>query len=230
MGPYLTYNNEPLTTNLKPFLECSAGSQNLVQNFTERNKEKIQQLLEQKKASAPTPPVKHKERRFKRRIDSSAATVNPTAKGKADENKLVINLSNIPMTEAQERLLTLGPKFCPTPRSINTHQLSEDVREGCRRVRLQEWHHTSDTDDSADEEEASAPKFYKPTGFNPPVGHDKTLDAYCNILQSRIDTYSAPKFQHDNLTTDERRALKELRMMVNRREIRISTADNKGQS
>ena len=191
-----------------------------------KKQKKLQQLLEQKKASAQTPPVKHKGRRFKI-FDSSAATDNPTAKGKADENKLVINLSNIPMTEAQERLLTLGPKFCPTPRSINTDQLSEDVREGCRRVRLQEWHHTSDTDDSADEE-ASAPKFYKPTGFMPPAGHDKTLDAYCNILQSRTDTYSAPKFQHDNLTTDEHRALKELRMMVNRREIRISTADKGG--
>ena len=132
------------------------------------------------------------------------------------------------MTEAQESLLTLGPKFCPTPRSINTHQLSEDVREGCRRVRLQEWHHTSDTDDSADEEEALAPMFCKPTGFMPPVGRDKTLDAYCSILQSRTDSYSAPKFQHDNLTTDERRALKELRMMVNSREIRISTADKGG--
>ena len=192
-----------------------------------KKQKKLQQLLEQKKASALTPPVIHKGRRFKRRIDSSAATDNPTAKGKADENKLVINLSNIPMTEAQERLLTLGPKFCPTPRSINTHQLSEDVREGCRRVRLQEWHHTSDTDDSADEE-ASAPKFYKPAGFMPPVGRDKTLHAYCNILQSRTDTYSAPKFQHVNLTTDERMALKELRMMVNRREIRISTADKGG--
>ena len=180
-----------------------------------KKQKKVQQLLEQKKASAPTPLAKHKGRRFKRRIVSNAATDNPTAKCKADENKLIINLSNIPLTEAQERLLTLGPKFCPTPRSINTHQLSEDVKEGCRRVRLQEWHHTSDTDDSADEEEASAPMFYKTTGFMPPVGRDKTLDAYCSILQSRTDSYSGPKFQHDNLTTDERRALKELRMMVN---------------
>ena len=145
-----------------------------------KKQKKLQQLLEQKTASAPTPPVKHKGRRFKRRIDSSAATDNPTAKGKAGENKLVINLSNIPMTEAQERLLTLGPKFCPTPRSINFPTMSKrdvgesdyrrDVKEGCRRVRLQEWHHTSDTDDSADEEETSGPKFYKPTGFMPPVG------------------------------------------------------------
>ena len=87
-------------------------------------------------------------------------------------------MSNIPMTEAHERLLTLGPIFCPTPRSINTHQLSEYVREGCRRFRPHEWHHTSDTDDSAGEEAASAPKFYKPTDFMPPVDRDKSLDAY----------------------------------------------------
>ena len=47
-----------------------------------KKQKKLQQLLEQKKASAPTPPAKHKGRRFKRRIDSSAATDNPTAKVK----------------------------------------------------------------------------------------------------------------------------------------------------
>ena len=157
--------------NLKPFSKSSS-------KLHRKKQKELQQLLQQKKANAPTSSVKRKGLRFKRRIDSNAATDNPIAEGKAEENKLVINLSNIPMTEAQGRLLTLGPKFCPTPRFINTHQLSEDVREGCQRVRLQEWHHTSDTDDSTDEEEASAPKFYTPTGFMPPVVRDKTSYIY----------------------------------------------------
>ena len=109
----------------------------------------------------------------------------------------------------------------------NAHQFLKDVRERCRRVRLQEWHYTSDTDDSADEERTFSPKFYRPTGFMPPVGSDKTLDAYCNILQSRTETYSTPKFQHDNLTPDEHKAQEKFRGIVSRREIRIATA-NKG--
>ena len=152
----MTYNNEPLTMNLKQLCLKSKSSSKLHR----KKRKKLQQLLEQKTANVPTPPSN--TRRFKRRIDSSAATDNLTARGKVEENKLVINLSNIPVAEAQERLLTLGPKLCLTPRSINTHQLSEDVREGCRRVRLQEWHHTSDTDDSADEDVASTPKVHKP--------------------------------------------------------------------
>ena len=133
----MTYD-VPFTMNLEPFSKCSAGNRKLIQNFIEKQNKtqtKLQQILEQN-PGMPTSAVKRKERRFNRRIDSSAVTDDVNAKGEAEENKLVINLSIMPIIEAKERLLTLGSKFCPTPRSINTHQLSKDVREGCRRVRL----------------------------------------------------------------------------------------------
>jgi hypothetical protein len=54
------------------------------------------------------------------------------------ETRQVINLSSTPLTEEQTYVLSLGSKFCPTPRSVEELELLADVEEGERRLRLKE--------------------------------------------------------------------------------------------
>ncbi|KAL8581298.1 hypothetical protein ACOMHN_028324 [Nucella lapillus] len=106
------------------------------------------------------------------------------------------------LSENQQELLSLGPKFCPTPRSLDHDQLARDIDEGCRRLRLKELFYESD-----EEEETVAPKFYKPTGYRPPTGRDYALDDYCGTLATRTQQYQPSRRPRDNLSQGHRGAV-----------------------
>ncbi|KAL8578279.1 hypothetical protein ACOMHN_005670 [Nucella lapillus] len=127
------------------------------------------------------------------------------------------------LSENQQELLSLGPKFCPTPRSLDHDQLARDIGEGCRRLRLKELFYESD-----EEEETVAPKFYKPTGYSPPTERDYALDDYCGTLVTRTQQYQPSRQPRDNLSQGHRKALRELHDLVTNRQIRISCADKGG--
>ena len=117
----------------------------------------------------------------------------------------------------------MGPKFCPLPKSLDKDQLESDIKEGCRKVRLKELHH--------DKESRLIPKFYKPTGFEPPSGRNKTLDTYCQSLSTLTENFvneNNVKPVRDNFSSNHRKALLELKDKVKKREIRISKADKGG--
>ena len=135
----------------------------------------------------------------------------------------MVNLSSITLTDSQYSVLSLGPKFCPTPRSYDQQQLIYDVREGCRRLRLKELFYHPDNVHNQD-----PPRFYKNTGYQPPAGRDLSLEAFCNTLQSRTEAYQIHRHIKDNLNKEQRCALTQLRELVLNRTIRISSADKGG--
>ena len=139
------------------------------------------------------------------------------------DNKSVVNLSSVNLTEDQTKVLSLGPKFCPTPSSLNQEQLCDDIEEGCRRVRLKELFHDNEEPTSRE-----VPKFYKKTFYTPPDGRDNHLDTYCSILKDQATSFKPSTNIKDNLCRKERLALKQLRDMVTARKIRISSADKGG--
>ena len=197
-------------------------SQKLLRTLRARKKKKLQNLIG---ARPPTPSQlepankKKKNRRFVRKHNQKTPTCSETDK------KMVVNLSSHPLTDDQLSVLSLGPKFCPTPRSLNHQQLSEDVAEGCRRVRLRELFFDPECPDAAP---TPAPKFYKKTGYQPPCGRDRSLDAFCHSLQSRVQKHQPTTRPRDNLSPGQRTALKELTRLVDDRTIRISLADKGG--
>ena len=156
---------------------------------------------------------KKKNRRFKRR--KLNVEVVP---------EQVINLSSTPLTEDQTYVLSLGAKFCPTPRSIDELELLSDVQEGERRLRLKEFFFKEDTPSQL----PSKPKFYKKKPWTPPVGRDKGLDAYCDTLTTLVNGHIPPQVKKCNLSKNSRKALSELRDLVQARKIRICTADKGG--
>ena len=128
------------------------------------------------------------------------------------------------MTESQKYVLSLGPKFCPTPNGVNELQLSEDVIEGNRRLRLKEFFHQDD----APVQKPKHLKFYKKTGWQPPEGRDNALDAYCATLESMTESFTPPDRVKQNLSRSHQQAVRELKNMVAERKIRISSADKGG--
>ena len=144
---------------------------------------------------------------------------------------------SVRLTTDQLDLLALGPKYCPTPRSLDRQRLSQDVTEGCRRIRLKELYHDPDKlyhdpdklyHDPDKVVDSVPPRFYMRTGYVAPSGRDKALDAYCDTLQSRTDVYQSSRRPHDNLSPELKTALRELREMVTKRIVRISPADKGG--
>ena len=190
-----------------------------------KKKKKMDKLMEGKEStthrdkntSTNAPETKKRNRRFTRRYPNSLHS--PATQ----QSNIVVNLSNHILTPDQQSLLVLGPKFCPTPRSLNQQNLAEDIDEGCRRLRLKELFF-----DQQKPEGDKPPKFYKKTGYRPPEGRDRALDAFCHTLQSRIEHHNPTKRPRDNLTIGQRKALNELRQLVNGRVIRITTADKGG--
>ena len=155
---------------------------------------------------------KRKNRRFIRRF---SVTPDP---------KQVINLSKIQLTEDQTHVLSLGPKFCPTPTNINKLQLLEDTLEGMRRLRLKEYFLKDDTPAQL----PTHPKFYKKTYWSPKNGRDEALDAYCSTIQTRVKAFKPVPNKKRNVSHKSQRAIHELKQMVDDREIRIVPADKGG--
>ena len=50
------------------------------------------------------------------------------------EKKWVVNLSNTPLTEEQERLLAHGPKFVITPRETPVKEYIVAVEQACTKI------------------------------------------------------------------------------------------------
>ena len=126
-------------------------------------------------------------------------------------------------TPEQEQILNLGPKFCPTPLSLNFTKWSEDIAEGCRKVRLKEFHSNNN-----ETSQPVTPKFYKPTGFVPPTGRNNAIDEFCSSIKNSANHLPSDKIIKSNLNPPMRKAVQQLRKLVFERKIRISRADKGG--
>eukprot|EP00745_Piridium_sociabile_P015908 TRINITY_DN23717_c1_g1_i4.p1 TRINITY_DN23717_c1_g1~~TRINITY_DN23717_c1_g1_i4.p1 ORF type:complete len:920 (-),score=175.07 TRINITY_DN23717_c1_g1_i4:31-2790(-) len=219
------------------FQSCSPYEVDALRNFSQRcltrsrkqyakkKEKKLVKLLPQRPDIRVDTTTKKKKpcRRFKRK--QNLALPQPSNSDPEQDDKIVVNLSDVTLTEPQKSVLALGPKFCPTPRSLNQEQLEEDVHEGLRRLRLKELFFYPDVEDVVDE----APKFYKKNYYEPQQGRDLSLDAYCNTVESQVKSHVPnPKSLRDNLSSDQRKALRELQQHVKNRTLRISSADKGG--
>ena len=191
----------------------------LARKYWKSKRNKLQKLIDPHPPCSERPKTKEKRkcRRFKRRKTLL------TEDTPATHSDFVINLSSTPLTEDQLHVLALGPQFTPTPHSINQAQLEQDVREGCRLVRLRELHFDAECPDPT-----PPPKFYKKNFFTPKKGRDQALDQYCDALVNLTESYTNMTRPRDNLQKRHRIALGQLRQMVLDRTIRVSPADKGG--
>ena len=209
----------PPTTNADPSMSVASAHTQTARRH--RQQQRMEQgststTLSTSEAKYPI-KIKRKNRRFKRK--------HKNAKVDNNKNNFVVNLSSTNLSKHEIEVLEMGPKFCPVPKSLNKEMLESDVKEGCRKVRLKEFFH--DKSDGLD----IVPKFYKPTGFEPPTGRNKVLDLYCDTVATKTENFiqdDEHKKIKDNVQREHRLAIKGLKEKVKNRTIRISTADKGG--
>ena len=103
-----------------------------------QHKDKLLLRKQNKLASLNTSHDSHTQGRRRRKkkklyIQSQPLTTCTTTKN------TVINLSGVPLSEAESSLLDKGLSFCPTPPRMNTFQLQYDLAMFYRCLRLREY-------------------------------------------------------------------------------------------
>ncbi|XP_061190029.1 uncharacterized protein LOC133197859 [Saccostrea echinata] len=132
----------------------------------------------------------------------------------------VINLSSRPLNAAEIKLLSKGLKFTPTPSDSNLQELSKDIKEYTRKLRLAEYFHNDDEDENTSEGDLVRNK----SNFNPKKGRNSLLDTVCNTLQN-IPLNNEKNNTRNNLRKEEEKAVQSL---TNDSSIVIKEADKGG--
>ena len=117
----------------------------------------------------------------------------------------VKNLSSVELTEAQESILELGPKFCPVEHDINRARYQKDLNEGFRRMKLKAKFYPGE--DSRSEEEK---RFYVKSDWEPP-SPNYAVRTFEMLLQNEFDVWKQPTRVARNLSFMQLQALKELK-------------------
>jgi len=125
----------------------------------------------------------------------------------------VVNISNRNLSKAEISLLSKGLKFVPTPLYVDRAKLKEELEKFGRKLRLL-WHFRDDDNNSV------INPFRPKSKFNP-KGNDAAIEIYLSRLEEEINSIDT-KLGYNNLTREERGALKDLR---NDQSIVIKEAD-----
>ena len=154
--------------------------------------------------SQPTSTRRRNRRSFRPKSDS--------------DHTSVINLSNTPLSIPEKSVLSKGLTFCPTPHYINWPELMADFNDFSRRMRLKEYFHSDRdnnpiaptcTSDTSNKEQINF-HFHNKSNWTPPSDRDPFLNAFLNAVKHDIKYANLSRFT-DNLTSDEREALKQLK-------------------
>ena len=120
----------------------------------------------------------------------------------------VINLSQTPLSHDESSVLARGLTFCPTPRRINWTELSADVNDFTRRMRLTEYFHDNNNHPTVPTHNQNNP-FHNKSSWTFPSDRDSALNAYIDAIKSDIITSNLNHIA-DNLTAHERQTLRNL--------------------
>lgn len=122
----------------------------------------------------------------------------------------MINLSSHILSKDELSLLSRGPTFCPTPLRDNWDQRS-DLQSISRKIRLLEYFHDSNI--NFFENESTTSNLKNQSNFIPHSGRNSMLDKFCDGINSICKNLpSMPsRSDHNNLSSEEIKALKELR-------------------
>ena len=135
------------------------------------------------------------------------------------DHSSVINLSSYSLSTDETSVLARGLTFCPTPRHIDWPEVSADIYDFSRRMRLTEYFF-DDNSKTSNSNEDDTP-FHNKSTWNPPNDRERALDTFLDAVKLDITT-GTPNKTRDNLTITERQAISQLKQ---RQDIIIKPAD-----
>ena len=130
----------------------------------------------------------------------------------------VINLVNsITLTEGHFGIFKKGPKFVPTPRKADFAEFQEDIRIWKNRLRWAVYHDLkkSEPDNISHDDETSPMELAliksNKSKFSAPLSKNLALELFLQKVDIEIKNHKEKKNLGDNLSTDERKALQDIR-------------------
>ena len=90
----------------------------------------------------------------------------------------LINLSQTPLSNDKLLVLARGLTFCPTPKRINLAELSADINDFTRRMRLKEYFHDHNNSTQPNEHNP----FHNKSSWTPPTDRDPALNTYVDAM------------------------------------------------
>ena len=121
--------------------------------------------------TAPTQAGKTRNRR-KRKPRKTHKTTNL-------DTTSVINLSQTPLSNDELLVLARGLTFCPTPKRINLAELSADINDFTRCMRLKEYFHDHNNSTQPNEHNP----FHNKSSWTPPTDRDPALNTYVDAIK-----------------------------------------------
>ena len=105
------------------------------------------------------------------------------------DNSSVINLSNSPLSTDEISVLSRGLTFCPTPRHINWPEVTADIYDFARRMRLTEYFFDDDRTNNPNVTEQDTP-FCDNSTWNPPIDRTGKNCATCPYISDGLTSYT----------------------------------------
>ncbi|XP_068675529.1 uncharacterized protein [Montipora foliosa] len=111
----------------------------------------------------------------------------------------------------ERSLLTKGPAFCPTPKDVNWQKVIDDLDKFERRICLAFFHHGRNPDENPRKVDDRLPAIPSATNWMPPKCSSPEVEVFINNVRKDILEPQNLRTVKDNLTKDERLALRNLK-------------------
>ena len=126
-----------------------------------------------------------------------------------------INLTSSELTYAERSLLKKGPAYCPVPKDVNWQKVTDDLDKFERRIRLAVFYHGRDTEDNPQKVDERFPAIPSASQWMPPKSSFPEVEVFLNNVKSDVLKPSSLRTAKDNLTKEERLALRSLKSCDN---------------
>ena len=194
------------TTGNDIIAKTVSSAEPLAKRLMENRKKKLEELVKL------TGGRKRHPRRLNKKLKENKPVDNPTP-------STVVNLSGKPLCPGELQLLSRGLSFCPRPPKLNSTEILDDLERYNRRLRLKEYFATVEA------MEDDRRPFRPPSNWMPPKGRNDALEVFISQVRRTVEQSLEARATwraKDNISMDERRALKSLR---ERTDIVIKPAD-----
>ena len=136
-----------------------------------------------------------------------------------------INLTSSELTDAEHSLLKKGPAFCPVPKDVNWQKVTDDIDKFERRIRLAVFFHGRNAEDNTRMVDDRFPAIPSASQWLPPKSSFLEVEVFLNNVKNDILKPANLRTTKDNLTREERLALRSLKSSEN-----VIRIQNKGSS
>ena len=128
----------------------------------------------------------------------------------------VINLSSVKLSKTHISVLEKDLNFCPSKSEIDLGKTASELERFVRQLRLKDFFRNFSTPNSQTNDEFEnllLRKFKAKSSWMPPMGRNESIETFAKTCKQFLVHFKQPRHFNNNLSSDEQRALNDLRAM-----------------